>query len=54
MKAVILAAGQGLRLRPLTDNYPKCMVEYKGKQIMDYILEDMGYMKIMEILYTGR
>ncbi|MCB0318779.1 MAG: phosphocholine cytidylyltransferase family protein [Bdellovibrionales bacterium] len=39
MKMIILAAGQGTRLRPLTDDRPKCMVEYKGKQIVDHILE---------------
>ena len=39
MKLIILAAGQGTRLRPYTDNIPKCMVEFKNKPIIDYILE---------------
>lgn len=34
MKAIILAAGQGTRLRPLTDDRPKCMVEIKGRSIL--------------------
>ena len=38
MKAIILAAGQGTRLSPLTDDRPKCLVEYRGKAILDYIL----------------
>lgn len=50
MKAVILAAGQGLRLRPLTDDYPKCMVAYKGKQIVDYILEAMREAGVEDIV----
>ena len=39
MKGIILAAGEGKRLRPLTKNVPKCMVQFKGKQIIDYVLE---------------
>ncbi len=39
MKMVILAAGQGTRLRPLTNDKPKCMVEYRGKPIISSILE---------------
>ena len=39
MKMIIVAAGQGTRLRPLTNEKPKCMVEYNNKPIIDYILE---------------
>ena len=35
MKVIILAAGQGTRLRPLTDDRPKCMVEVNGKSIIE-------------------
>src|SRR4029077_9041280 len=34
VKAVILAAGQGTRLRPLTDDRPKCMVELGGVPLL--------------------
>ena len=39
MRVVILAAGQGTRLRPYTDNKPKCMVELHGKSLIDYQLD---------------
>jgi choline kinase len=37
MKVIVLAAGQGTRLRPLTDHQPKCMVEFRGRPVIDYI-----------------
>ena len=39
MKALILAAGFGSRLMPLTANVPKTMVEYKGKKLIEYEIE---------------
>jgi L-glutamine-phosphate cytidylyltransferase len=39
MQLIILAAGQGTRLRPLTENCPKCLVEIKGKSILQWQIE---------------
>jgi choline kinase len=41
MKVIVLAAGQGTRLRPLTDDRPKCMVPFRGKPIIDYITDTL-------------
>lgn len=41
MKVIILAAGQGTRLRPLTDDRPKCMVELHGKPLLHHQLETL-------------
>lgn len=49
MKAIILAAGQGIRLKPLTDDRPKCMVEFNGKPIIDYIVETLLNSNISDI-----
>lgn len=39
MKAVILAAGEGMRMRPLTDTKPKPMLEISGRPLLCHILD---------------
>ena len=38
-KAMILAAGRGTRLRPLTDTVPKCMARVAGKPVLEHNIE---------------
>jgi mannose-1-phosphate guanylyltransferase/phosphomannomutase len=50
MKAVVMAGGEGTRLRPLTSNQPKPMVPIVGKPCMEHILEllrDHGFQEIV-------
>ena len=41
MKAILLAAGTGNRLFPITESLPKPMIKIAGKPILEYILEDL-------------
>ena len=47
MKCVVLAAGYATRLYPITENFPKPLLEVKGKTILDWLLDDID--KIEEI-----
>lgn len=50
MKALLLSAGFGTRLRPLTDKIPKCLVPIHGKPLMAYWLEMLTRAGIDQIL----
>lgn len=53
-KAIILAAGQGTRLRPFTDNIPKCMVKVNGKPMLEWQIEVLNICGVDEItVITG-
>jgi mannose-1-phosphate guanylyltransferase len=54
MKALLLAAGFGTRLRPLTLDTPKCLVPVRGKPLLEYWLEmifDAGISSVMVNLH---
>jgi mannose-1-phosphate guanylyltransferase len=50
MKAMILAAGLGTRLRPLTDNRPKALVEIAGRTLLDIALTRLRAFGICEVI----
>jgi mannose-1-phosphate guanylyltransferase len=50
MKAFILAAGSGTRLRPLTDAVPKCLLPIQGVPLLQIWLESCRVARINEVL----
>lgn len=49
-KAMILAAGRGNRLRPLTDTTPKPLVPFCGKPLIEYHIEKLARIGVKEIV----
>lgn len=49
MKAIILAAGRGTRLQPLTNTIPKPMIQICGKPILEFLMESL-YQEVSEII----
>ena len=49
-KAMILAAGQGTRVRPLTKDVPKPMIPILGKPVLEYIIEHLASYGVKEIM----
>jgi len=50
MRAIVLAAGLGTRLKPLTENCPKCLVTLKGKTLIDYQLDALEWAGIDDVV----
>lgn len=53
MRCIILAAGQGTRLRPYTDNLPKCLVALKGRSLISYHIDILKACGIDKVLAVG-
>ena len=54
MKIVLPVAGNGIRLRPYTENLPKCLLPVAGKTIIDWIVDDALFLKPSETVFiTG-
>ena len=50
MKALILAAGRGERMRPLTDHTPKPLIEVRGKRLIEWHLEALARAAVREVV----
>jgi NDP-sugar pyrophosphorylase family protein len=50
VKAMVLAAGQGTRLRPITDDTPKALVPVAGRPMIEYVLLLLRHYAIKDIV----
>jgi choline kinase len=53
MKAIIIGAGRGRRLMPLTEDTPKCFAEIGGKRILDWAIEAFRAAGLHEVVFIG-
>ena len=54
MKIILPVAGNGIRLRPYTENLPKCLLPVAGKTIIDWIVDDALFLNPSETIFiTG-
>ena len=53
MKAMVLAAGLGTRLRPLTDDRPKALVEINGRTLLEITLSRLRQFGVTEVIVNA-
>lgn len=53
MRLIVLAAGQGTRLRPLTDDRPKCLIELSGRPLIDWTIAAAREVGVTDIVVVG-
>jgi len=52
--AIVLSAGQGRRLAPLTDSRPKCLVQVAGRPLLDWQLHALAAAGVRDVtVVTG-
>ena len=53
MRAILIAAGRGRRLGPLTDDVPKCYAEIGGRRILDWSLGGAASAGLDDVVFVG-
>jgi choline kinase len=53
MRALIIGAGRGKRLMPMTQDAPKCYAEIRGRRLLDWALEAFRAASLTEICFIG-
>src|ERR1700754_3623209 len=51
-KAMVLAAGLGVRMRPLTDKMPKPLVRVAGQPLLDHVLDKLAGAGVSEAVFN--
>ena len=50
VKAILLAAGRGTRLQPLTNSVPKCLLELDGHRLLDFWISNLVNAGVEEVV----
>ena len=51
MKCILLCAGYATRLFPLTENFPKALLEVGGRPLIDYIVDEVNTLDEVDQIY---